>query len=132
MDEPVLQKEAEEEPIEEVKWQAPSESRGAKGVWNDRLQVLIPKPGRWAIVHHYNGARGAEFSAGNLRRQARNGKLSPGIWEFTSRVNHDIGGSDLYARWMGIVGEPSHDEAQEVERQYQLEQRRLRSQAAGG
>lgn len=119
-----------DEPVNpEVVWKEPPETRGASGVWAARLGVLIPKPGRWAIVHHYESARGAEFSAGNLRRQARSNKLPPGLWEFTSRVNHDNGGSDLYARWMGIPGEESAEEAATVEREYQES---LRQKARSG
>lgn len=114
---------------QEVLWEAPPESRGSHGIWAERLKILIPKPGRWAIVQHYDRSRGAEFSAGNLRRQARNNKLPPGLWEFTSRVNHDKGGSDLYARWLGVPGEESARIAEQVEREYHRE---LKNQSRSG
>lgn len=82
----------------EAEAQRERNTSAAKGSLEAALTALTAHPRRWARVGHYQG-RGSAQSTASLLRSGRRA-VPPGTWEFEGRRN-DLGGSDLYACYLG-------------------------------
>lgn len=68
------------------------------------LERLRAYPGRWVRVRSYASAKSAPSTASQLYAGLR--PCPRGRWEFAGRAN-DAGGSDLFARYLGVAEEAS-------------------------
>ena len=90
--------------MSDVVWETPSPAGltrrgGYNGVWRDRLEPLMDRPGEWARVYEAAlNSRGTIMGHMKHRRYV----YPEGRWEFTTRTNPDDPTRYyLYARYLG-------------------------------
>ncbi len=67
--------------------------------WVTRLEPVMERPGKWALVDIFSHYQKAQRTAYRLTQRAV--VLPPGRWEFLAVRTEDRGG-ELYARFLGI------------------------------
>jgi hypothetical protein len=73
------------------------------GAWVERLEPLMKRPSKWAMVYEANTAR----TAYNIRTQLVNGRyrIPDGTWQFKARKSGK--GGKVYACYVGPKNEPA-------------------------
>jgi len=76
------------------------------GVWIERLEPLMKRPGKWAMVYEANTAR----TAYNIRTELvnRRYRIPDGVWEFKARKAKT--GGKVYARFISAKSETATHE----------------------
>ncbi len=79
-----------------VVWKDPPPKERA---WAVRLEPLVEKPGRWALVHRAPTERTARNTAWRLAKRTYRIPQAHDVWEFEHR------GTEVYARYVGKENE---------------------------